>query len=262
MADGFGSKPQFDTAEFKPATSGDACSFCNASVSSGGYYRLNGKMACASCAQKVQAIMPVDEHAKLVRAVLFGIGGAVVGLALYAGVEIMTGWTIGYLALAVSFIVAKAMMMGSGGIGGRRYQVVALLLTYAAISMAFVPFALSMKYKEEKAARAAQNSTGIPASDTTLQGSQSPSQTTPSTTTNAPPATKEDAQSTDTDSDSPKPISRGKAILVLVGIGLASPFLELTGISGIIGLVILYVGMQIAWRLAAGAPRVKIEGPY
>jgi hypothetical protein len=260
MTDGFGSKPQFDTAEFKPASSGDHCSFCNAPASTG-YYRLNGKLACASCAQKVQTIMPVDEHAKFVRAVLFGVGGCLLGLALYATVEIVTSFTIGYLALAVGYIVAKAMMMGSGGIGGRRYQVVAVLLTYAAISMAFIPVAISQSRKADKAARASQ-SDSAPASTAQSQSAPAPAQSA-ADNSNAAPAADEPATTSDAPAQDAKPMRLGRVILMLVGLGLASPFMELSGgISGIIGLVILYVGLNIAWRLAAGAPRVKVEGPY
>jgi hypothetical protein len=50
---------------------------------------------------------------------------------------------------------------------------------------------------------------------------------------------------------------------VLVGIGLASPFLELADpVHGIIGLIILFVGMNIAWRMTAGTAKPAIEGPY
>ena len=44
--------------------------------------------------------------------------------------------------------------------------------------------------------------------------------------------------------------------------GLASPFLELQGgFSGLIGLVIIFVGMRIAWKMTAG-PRLEILGPF
>src|SRR5438128_5627988 len=44
--------------------------------------------------------------------------------------------------------------------------------------------------------------------------------------------------------------------------GLASPFLELQGgFSGVIGLVIIFVGMRIAWKMTAG-PRLEILGPF
>jgi hypothetical protein len=53
------------------------------------------------------------------------------------------------------------------------------------------------------------------------------------------------------------------AVGMLALLGLASPFLELKeGIGGVIGLVILLVGMQFAWKMTAGPPRVTVEGPY
>ena len=48
---------------------------------------------------------------------------------------------------------------------------------------------------------------------------------------------------------------------VLVMIGLASPFLEMADpIHGIIGLIILLVGLQIAWKITA-ARKLDIVGP-
>jgi hypothetical protein len=68
-----------------------------------------------------------------------GIAGALAGLALYVIFALTTGLIIGWVSLAVGFIVGKAMRMGSGGVGGRRYQVMAVLLTYFAVSMSAVP---------------------------------------------------------------------------------------------------------------------------
>jgi hypothetical protein len=70
---------------------------------------------------------------------LYGIGAAVAGLILYATFAIATGIVIGYVSLAVGWMVGKAILKGSGGVGGRRYRITAALLTYAAVSMAAVP---------------------------------------------------------------------------------------------------------------------------
>ena len=44
--------------------------------------------------------------------------------------------------------------------------------------------------------------------------------------------------------------------------GLASPFLELSDpFHGLIGLVILFVGMQFAWRITQGMS-LQILGPF
>jgi hypothetical protein len=52
-----------------------------------------------------------------------------------------------------------------------------------------------------------------------------------------------------------------KAVGVLALVGLASPFRALADpLHGIIGLIILFVGIQIAWKITAGRP-VNIIGP-
>jgi hypothetical protein len=56
-------------------------------------------------------------------------------------------------------------------------------------------------------------------------------------------------------------MSPARAVGILTLLGLASPFLELSNPThGIIGLVILFVGMRIAWKITAGRP-VTVTGP-
>ncbi len=68
-----------------------------------------------------------------------------VGLAFYAGFTIVTDIYIGYVSLAVGWLVGKAIMLGSKGIGGRRYQIAAVILTYAAVSLAAIPIAMASR---------------------------------------------------------------------------------------------------------------------
>jgi predicted lipid-binding transport protein (Tim44 family) len=72
------------------------------------------------------------------------------------------------------------------------------------------------------------------------------------------------AENSQPDQPQPKPKSSfGAAILQLLALGLASPFLEMQDpLYGIIGLVILMVGIRIAWRITAGTRRARIDGPY
>jgi hypothetical protein len=79
----------------------------------------------------------------------------------------------------------------------------------------------------------------------------------------------ETASSAPATAPSPVPVrgkpamSFGKAMATLAVIGLASPFIELqSGGSGIIGLIILLVGMQFAWKMTAARRQVKLEGPF
>jgi hypothetical protein len=100
--------------------------------------------------------LPNDTHAAFVRGLTFGIGGAVLGLIIYAAFGIITGLMLGYISLAVGYIVGKAIKMGSKGIGGRRYQIAAVLLTYIAVSMAAVPIGISQIVKHNQKVRHAQ----------------------------------------------------------------------------------------------------------
>ena len=223
--------PQFDTAEYAGMPETPQCKVCNQSLGTG-YYRANGNAVCATCAHNIQNQAPQDDHGAFARALLFGIGAAILGLIIYAAFGILTGWVIGYLSLAVGYIIAKAMMKGSNGVGGRRYQITAVLLTYAAVSMAAVPIAIG-QYSKQAKSQQAQPTSG--------QSSSQQAQETPQTS---------------------KP-SVGGTLVKLALFGLASPFLELEDpLHGVIGLVILFVGMQIAWKATAGAPAMELSGPF
>jgi hypothetical protein len=180
-------------------------------------------LVCANCALQIKDQMPKDSQAVFVRGVLFGVGGAVLGFGIYVTFALVTGWMIGYVSLAVGYLVGKAVVMGSRGLGGRRYQVAAVLLTYMAVSFAAVPIAISQQMKQRSAQRHAA----------------------------APDAAMQSAPKTN-------PV---KALGVLALVGLASPFLELSDPAhGVIGLIILFVGIRIAWTMTRGRV-VNIIGP-
>ncbi len=232
------STPQFGIAEYRGSPGIDRCHFCQQPVA-GSYYRLNGQLACAACAEKVKNGLPQDSHAAYTRALLYGIGAAVAGLILYAVFEIETGLIIGYVSLAVGWMVGKAMMKGSNGLGGRRYQITAALLTYAAVSMAAIP--IWIHYAGQQKQRA-------PKHQQQLSGDQPDSSSESPAEPEAAPA---------------KPhVDRGKALLQLAFLGLASPFLELSDpLHGLIGLFILFIGIRIAWQ-TTHQRLPAIDGPY
>ncbi len=130
--------PQFGTAEYVGTAGGDHCHFCHQPIGAA-YYRVNSSMSCPSCADKVRSELGFDTGAAFGRALLFGIGAAALGLGLYAAFMIITGISLGYASLAVGWMVGKAMIKGSGGILGRRYQIVAAILTYGACTLARIP---------------------------------------------------------------------------------------------------------------------------
>lgn len=226
--------PQFATAEYAHIPGTERCRVCGSFIT-GEYYRINNQMACSTCAGQARDGQPTDSHVAFARAVLFGIGGAVLGSILFATVEMSMHFTIGYLGLAVGWLVATAMKKGSNGIGGMRYQVVAVLLTYFAISASAVPVMVN-----------AMNKTVEARNQELAQQAQS------------------DAQA---GQSAPAPVrhvqinwSRFGKTLALWAV--ASPFLELEGSpSALIGLVILFVGLSIAFRMTASKP-LAVDGPY
>ncbi|HEY3926837.1 MAG TPA: hypothetical protein VGL89_00560, partial [Candidatus Koribacter sp.] len=213
--------------------------------------RVGQAMACPVCAEKIRNEGPQNPHGAFVKAIIFGIGAAIIGTAIYAGFTIMTGIQIGFMSLLVGYIVGRAMMMGSGGYGGRKYQVIAAVLTYASVSMAFVPIAIHY-YREHptnvRRVHSASNSTA-PASPTTSNHATADSAQTPADNADTPARPR---------------LSFSSWLVKAFTIGLISPFLGLTGspLNGLIGLVILFVGIQFAWKYAAGRPIPVVTGPY
>jgi hypothetical protein len=241
--------PLFETAKYESAPASDVCKLCQQPIS-GEYYRANAAMLCPGCADRVRSQLPQDSHAAFVRGILFGLGGFVVALIAYSLVGIvLRGWTIGYLALGVGWIIGKSMMIGSRGAGGRRYQLVAVLLTYAAVSMSAIPIGVSLvwdKIQNERSAKAVHSPE---------QNSQQPGATGQNPGDSSNPPKESEAGNTG-------PTSLGSFLGELALRGLASPFMELqSSYGGVIMLIILFVGMRFAWKIT-GASLVAVDGPY
>ncbi len=148
---------------------------------------------------------------------------------------IVTGLEIGLIAILVGIMVGKTIRYASHGLGGRPQQILAVALTYFAITTSYIPVFIYHIAKEGKPAVQAGQS----------QQSQQPAQ--------AAPAQLE-----------PK-MSLGTALLYLLGLTMAAPFMGLfTGsnpIGNLISLFIIYIGLQRAWVLT-GRPEIFVTGPY
>lgn len=230
--------PQFATAEYAHIPGTERCRICSSPIFND-YYRVNSQMACAKCAGEAREGQPSDSHAAFFRGMVLGVGAAILGLILYATFTIVTDFYLGFIALGVGWLVAKAMLKGSNGIGGRRYQITAVLLTYAAISVAAIPIGIASVVKQNK---------------------ERPAQQKQSTTADEPSA---DDGGTTPAQDAPRvKLNLGSFALKLLMLGLASPFLGLQDpVHGLIGLVILFVGLRIAFQLTAARP-LDVDGPY
>jgi uncharacterized membrane protein len=218
----------------------DQCAYCGRGIASE-YFRVGGHLACPICAQKAQSLVAPDSHKVFMHALSYGAAAALLGCAGYALITILSGWSIGYAAVGVGYVIGWAMRRAAKQHGGRRYQIAAALLTYAAVAVAFVPIQIhnSMKEKasERDAARGAVSSTATPGGAVT-----------------------------DAPKESTHMMGVGEfalGILELLGVGLISPFLELTASTsgGLLNLFIIFIGVRFAWQMMA-AQSVDVEGPF
>ena len=199
------------------------------------YYTLNGHTLCPSCADVQRPLIQEPSKRDYLKAALYGIGAAVAGTAIYVAVLAISGYEIGLIAVAVGWLVGKAVQKGSRGLGGRRLQILAVVLTYLSIVGSYVP--LTIKY-------ALENRSGQKQSDGDFRAPGS---------TPTPPAR-------DTGQDVGTVVFKLAAgILVLFAFCLVAPFLN--GLSSIIGVFIIGIGLFEAWKLNRKIPWT-IEGPF
>jgi len=215
---------QFRRAQPIGSTEAEApksCAACKQSIA-GEYYQVQNHVICPTCAAKIQAGKQAKKPIPWVRLVIYGAGAALAGSILYA-IPLAMGFQIGIVALAVGWMVGRAIRTGGYGVGGRPQQILAVALTYFAISMSFLPAGIFIGVKHAVAQKKS---------------------------TAAPPAVK-------------PPISPGKAITGLLVLAAISPFLELgsSPVGGLISLFILFIGLQRAWALTAGH-EILVTGPY
>src|SRR5688572_22569748 len=126
------------------------CSRCSKAIATY-YYSLDGETVCAACKQAAERSGSAQRGGgAFIRAGLFGLGAAIVGAVIYYGVIAITNFEIGLVAILIGFIVGLAVRMGAKGGGGRRYQIMALGLTYFSVGLAYTPLAFKGFVEGEK----------------------------------------------------------------------------------------------------------------
>jgi hypothetical protein len=195
------------------------------------YYHAQGQRVCPLCASRIQSGQQRPPSSSLLRAALYGGVAGLAGCALYALVAIVTGLEIGLIAIVVGIMVGKAVRHASYGLGGRPQQILAVVLTYFAITASYIPVFL---YQAAKSSR---------------QPVTQSEQARPS----PPPAV----------NGQPPPVSLGRAVFYILALAIAAPFLQVfsSPLSGLISLFIIYIGLQRAWALTR-RPDLFIAGPY
>jgi hypothetical protein len=100
------------------------------------YFALNGRPVCTKCKATYQA--RVDRGtgpAAMRRAVLYGSGAALGGAAGLAAVVLVVGFGRIPMSIGIAWMIATAIGKATDAYGGRRYQILAVTLTYLAIGL-------------------------------------------------------------------------------------------------------------------------------
>jgi hypothetical protein len=242
---------QFDTATPIDASAASeagavTCAVCSQTIHDE-YFDVNGQSVCARChATLSEHAEPLRGWAPFLRALMFGIAAAVLGAILYYAVVAITHLEIGIVAIAIGYMVGYGIRMGTRGRGGRRFQIIAVLLTYWSVGLAYVPLAFK-EIAQDRQENAAQ---------TTRQSSSAQ----PS---GQPQAGQPSRDSAEPVSGEARRVSLVLVVAVLLGFSFALPVLAIVGSmpSGLISGAIIAFGMHQAWRMT-GAPHLVISGPY
>jgi hypothetical protein len=230
-------EPARDDLSFEKAayegSSATPCSSCKAPLGQE-YWKLGHYVLCEKCQGSVAATFAkAKTGSAFARAVLLGgltALGCGIAYAVFAGV---THMRFSLVTIGIAYVVAGVVRRASGGFSGRRFQILAVLLTYLASTMGYIPdiFAGLTDSSAEHASPAGGHD----------------SSPTPGTT--AEPESHA----------SPSTGGVVMAIFLLLGIMLAAPFLAFS--SSPIGLLIVFFGLWEAWR-RSGAMPLSLQGPF
>ncbi len=239
-ADGSGGSGgmQFDKVDLVAPGEARGCRICKRAIADE-YFEIARAVICRSCATALSGSK--EGRGTFGRALLFGVGAALLGTIVWYAITRVTGHEFGLLAIGVGLFVGVAVKRGGRGLGGWRYQALAMALTYVSITGAYVPLVLKASLEASDAKRTAVTATA-PAAD--------PGGTARS---DAPVA---DAQA-DRGAEKPGAGSFAVALALLLGLAFIAPFMG--GASNIMGIIIIGIGLYEAWKINR---RVPLSGPF
>jgi hypothetical protein len=134
--------PKFDVVEALTPVGAAPCVECRAAIVDT-YYEADDGLVCSVChALITSARARRTPRVQFSRALGFGTIAATLSAAVYFGLLAAIGREVGLVLVLVGFAVGRAVRIGAGRPRGRRYQWLALGLTYLAIVATYVPFVL------------------------------------------------------------------------------------------------------------------------
>src|SRR2546423_15633123 len=122
---------------------GVVCAACRVAIP-GEYFDVNGHTFCGRCRATLEAAAATPRGAApLATAAVYGVGAGIAGAILDYAVMAVAHLEIGIIAVLIGYMVGYAIRKGARGRGGRRFQILAVALTYASIALAYTPLALN-----------------------------------------------------------------------------------------------------------------------
>jgi hypothetical protein len=235
------------------ASPGVTCTVCGKSVGDE-YYTANGKPICDSCRQIVESAAATPTSAgPLLLAGLFGLGAAIAGAAIYYAVIAIANLEIGIVAILIGYMVGWAVRKGARGRGGRRFQILAVALTYWAVGLAYAPLAFKEVMKGKKdSATSALSFDSSSASGATIGERLGD-------TTHLASADSAAASSDNGIGGRSAAVAIGGLFILIFALPVLSVFGSMP--FGLISALIIFIGMRQAWVMT-GRPEMSISGPY
>jgi transcriptional regulator with XRE-family HTH domain len=240
---------QLDHAEFDDAPRRAGCAMCRAPLLDA-YFQINGQVVCRRCCEQVQVQLHSGSGwSRAARAIGAGVIAAGAGTAVYYAVLTITGYELGLIAIVVGVMVGKAVNWGSRGRGGWKYQTLAMALTYLSIVTSYLPMMIGEVIKNPTSHSSAASPGARPGSGATATTADGAAGARPTTAASGLPA-----------NEPPLTLARGLlGIGALLFIACAMPFLA--GITNVMGIIIIGIGVYEAWKFNRRHP-VVITGPH
>jgi hypothetical protein len=217
---------QFDRID-APAGASRVCLGCGRGIADE-YFEIGGRVACRACS----TVLTGGGTKRLVRALLFGGGAALVSMIVWYAIIKFANMELGLIAIGVGLFIGMAVRRGAGGLGGWKYQALAMMLTYGAVTVCKVP----LVYQAIVASADTKKTDGDKAGDG------------------------DEAKASADNASAPKKPGLGTFLYgttVLIGLALAMPFFDIG--NNIMGLIIIGIALYEAWKLNK---QTAIEGPF
>jgi hypothetical protein len=213
---------QFRHAEPAGEAAPKRCSACNSPIWST-YFQVVGRDICPTCAERIRLGQQAPPAHSLLKAALYGGGAALAGCILYATIAIVANLELALIAILIGFMVGKAIRHASNGLGGRPQQLLAVVLTYFAITFSYVGVYI---YQIAQKPQTAQ-------------------------------------QRTAEQTNQPRPgiVTVIVAIVGIAAVAPFLALTGPNPVGALISLVIIFFGLQRAWRMT-GRINIDIFGPY